>query len=66
MRPEAVQAAGLVDTLKSAGPFTVFAPTDDAFAKIPKDQLDALLANKTQLTAVKPNMWLLARLCPLI
>jgi uncharacterized surface protein with fasciclin (FAS1) repeats len=48
----AVQAAGLVDTLKSAGPFTVFAPTDDAFAKIPKDQLDALLANKTQLTAV--------------
>ena len=48
----AVQAAGLVDTLKSAGPFTVFAPTDDAFAKIPKDQLEALLANKTQLTAV--------------
>ena len=33
----AVQAAGLVDTLKSAGPFTVFAPTDDAFAKVPKD-----------------------------
>jgi uncharacterized surface protein with fasciclin (FAS1) repeats len=48
----AVQAAGLVDTLKGTGPFTVFAPTDDAFAKIPKDQIDALLANKTQLAAV--------------
>jgi len=48
----AVQTAGLVDTLKSAGPFTVFAPTDDAFAKIQKDQLAALLANKTQLTSV--------------
>lgn len=48
----AVQAAGLVDTLKSDGPFTVFAPTDEAFAKIPKDQLDALLADKDKLTAV--------------
>ena len=48
----AVQAAGLVETLKGEGPFTVFAPTDDAFAKIPKDQLEALIANKTQLTAV--------------
>lgn len=48
----AVQAAGLVDTLKGPGPFTVFAPTDEAFAKISKDQLAALLANKTQLTAV--------------
>jgi uncharacterized surface protein with fasciclin (FAS1) repeats len=48
----AVEAAGLVDTLKGPGPFTVFAPTDDAFAKVPKDQLEALLANKTQLTAV--------------
>lgn len=48
----AVQAAGLVDTLKGPGPFTVFAPTDEAFAKIPKDQLAALLANETQLTAV--------------
>jgi uncharacterized surface protein with fasciclin (FAS1) repeats len=48
----AVQAAGLVDTLKGPGPFTVFAPTDEAFAKISKDQLEALLANKTQLTAV--------------
>ncbi len=48
----AVQAAGLVETLKGEGPFTVFAPTDAAFAKIPKDQIEALLANKTQLTAV--------------
>ena len=48
----AVQAAGLVDTLKGEGPFTVFAPTDEAFAKIPKDQLDALLADKEKLTAV--------------
>lgn len=48
----AVEAAGLVDTLKGPGPFTVFAPTDDAFAKIPKDQIEALLANKTQLAAV--------------
>lgn len=48
----AVKAAGLVDTLKGPGPFTVFAPTDDAFAKIPKADLDALLANKEKLTAV--------------
>ncbi|MDO8906237.1 fasciclin domain-containing protein [Hydrogenophaga sp.] len=48
----AVQAAGLVDTLKGPGPFTVFAPTDEAFAKIPKADLDALLANKDKLTAV--------------
>jgi uncharacterized surface protein with fasciclin (FAS1) repeats len=41
----AVQAAGLVDTLKGEGPFTVFAPTDDAFAAIPKETLDALLAD---------------------
>lgn len=48
----AVQRAGLVDTLKSKGPFTVFAPTDEAFAKIPKNQLDALLADKAKLTKV--------------
>jgi len=48
----AVQAAGLVDTLKGPGPFTVFAPTDEAFAKIPKADLDALLADKDKLTAV--------------
>jgi uncharacterized surface protein with fasciclin (FAS1) repeats len=48
----AVQAAGLVDTLKGMGPFTVFAPTDAAFAKISNATLNALLANKTQLAAV--------------
>lgn len=39
----AVEAAGLVDTLKSEGPFTVFAPTDDAFAKLPAGTVDSLL-----------------------
>ena len=48
----ALQKAGLVDTLKGKGPFTVFAPTDAAFAKIPKAQLDALLADKAMLTKV--------------
>ncbi len=48
----AVQQAGLVDTLKGPGPFTVFAPTDEAFAKLPKDQLDALLRDKAMLTKV--------------
>jgi len=49
---KAVQAAGLVDTLKSPGPFTVFAPTDEAFAKLPADRLNALLADKAALTKV--------------
>jgi uncharacterized surface protein with fasciclin (FAS1) repeats len=48
----ALTAAGLIDTLKGKGPFTVFAPTDAAFAKIPKADLDALLADKAKLTAV--------------
>ncbi len=48
----ALTAAGLISTLKGPGPFTVFAPTDEAFAKIPKAQLDALLADKSKLTAV--------------
>jgi len=48
----AVQVAGLVDTLSGAGPFTVFAPTDEAFAKIPKETLDAVLADKAKLTAI--------------
>merc|ERR1711997_819534 len=48
----AVKAAGLVDTLSGAGPFTVFAPTNDAFAKVPQDALSALLADKEALTAV--------------
>ena len=48
----ALQAAGLVDTLKGKGPFTVFAPTDEAFAKVPKADLEALLKDKAKLTAV--------------
>ena len=48
----ALQAADLIDTLKGNGPFTVFAPTDAAFAKIPKQDLDALLADKAKLAAV--------------
>ena len=49
---KALQAAGLVETLKGAGPFTVFAPTDDAFAKLPAGALDALMKDKAKLTAV--------------
>ncbi len=50
----AVQAAGLVDTLKSPGPFTVFAPTDDAFAALPAGTVDELLLpeNKGKLTDI--------------
>ena len=48
----AVQAAGLVETLKGAGPFTVFAPTDEAFAKIPKETLDGLLKDKAALSKI--------------
>jgi uncharacterized surface protein with fasciclin (FAS1) repeats len=50
----AAEAAGLVDTLKSEGPFTVFAPTDEAFAKLPEGTVDNLLKpeNKDQLVAV--------------
>ncbi|MDJ0976298.1 MAG: fasciclin domain-containing protein [Planctomycetota bacterium] len=48
----AVKAAGLVDTLKSKGPFTVFAPVDAAFAKLPEGTIPALLKDKAQLTAV--------------
>ncbi|MGQ0528430.1 MAG: fasciclin domain-containing protein [Panacagrimonas sp.] len=50
----AVKAAGLVDTLKSAGPFTVFAPINDAFAALPAGTVDTLLLpeNKDKLTAV--------------
>ena len=44
--------AGLVATLKGPGPFTVFAPTDEAFAKVPKATLEALAADKAKLTAV--------------
>lgn len=48
----AVQAAGLVDTLKGPGPFTVFAPTDEAFAKLPAGTLDALLKDKKKLADI--------------
>jgi len=48
----AVKAAGLVDTLKGPGPFTVFAPTDDAFSKLPAGTLEAVLADKAKLTAI--------------
>jgi len=50
----AVQAAGLVDTLKGAGPFTVFAPTDEAFAKLPPGTVEDLLKpeNKAKLVAI--------------
>jgi uncharacterized surface protein with fasciclin (FAS1) repeats len=48
----AVKAADLVSALKGEGPFTVFAPTNEAFAKVPKDQLDALLGDKAALTQV--------------
>jgi len=50
----AVEAAGLVETLKGEGPFTVFAPTDEAFAALPEGTLESLLEpeNKDQLTAI--------------
>ena len=47
-----IRAAGLVETLSGAGPFTVFAPTDEAFAEIPEEKLNALLADKEALTAL--------------
>jgi len=49
---EAVKAAGLVDTLKGPGPFTVFAPTDEAFAKWPKSELDMLLKDTEKLKGI--------------
>jgi uncharacterized surface protein with fasciclin (FAS1) repeats len=49
---KAVQAAGLVDTLSSKGPFTVFAPTDDAFAKLPAGAVEDLLKDKEKLASV--------------
>ena len=48
----ALGAAGLVETLKGAGPFTVFAPTDDAFAKLPAGTVEGLLKDRAKLTAV--------------
>ncbi|MCS7209526.1 MAG: fasciclin domain-containing protein [Fimbriimonadales bacterium] len=49
---QAVQAAGLVETLSGPGPFTVFAPNDEAFAQIPQETLQAVLADKEKLTAI--------------
>ena len=49
---KAVQAAGLVETLKGPGPFTVFAPTDEAFAKLPAGTLENLLKDKEALAKV--------------
>ena len=56
---EAVQAAGLVDVLKSAGPFTVFAPTNAAFEMLPAGSVDNLLKpeNKAALIGVLNTMW---------
>ena len=50
----ALEAAGLIDTLKGEGPFTVFAPTDEAFGKLPEGTVETLLKpeNKDQLTAI--------------
>ena len=49
---KAVQEADLVDTLSSEGPFTVFAPTDDAFAKLPEGTIESLLKDKEKLTNI--------------
>ena len=48
----AVQAAGLVETLSGKGPFTVFAPTDEAFAKLPAGTVEALLKDKAKLASI--------------
>ncbi len=48
----AIKTAGLVDTLSGTGPFTVFAPTNEAFAKIPEDTLKSVLADKVKLTSI--------------
>jgi uncharacterized surface protein with fasciclin (FAS1) repeats len=48
----AIEAAGLTETLKGEGPFTVFAPTDEAFAKLPEETLNALLQDREKLAAI--------------
>ena len=55
---EAIKAAGLVDTLKGPGPFTVFAPNDTAFAKVPKTDLDKLMMDKEKLKKVQSTKWI--------
>src|SRR5215213_6603405 len=49
---KAIEAAGLTETLKGEGPFTVFAPTDEAFAKLPKDTLESLLQDQEKLATI--------------
>jgi len=49
---KAAQEAGLVDTLSGDGPFTVFAPTDEAFSKLPEGTIEALLKDKERLTEI--------------
>ncbi|MBS3749814.1 MAG: fasciclin domain-containing protein, partial [Candidatus Thermoplasmatota archaeon] len=49
---KAVQEAGLVDTLAGEGPFTIFAPTDEAFSKLPEGTIEELLKNKEKLTDI--------------
>ena len=49
---QAAKAAGLVDTLTGAGPYTVFAPTDEAFAKLPKGTVESLLKDKEKLSQI--------------
>jgi uncharacterized surface protein with fasciclin (FAS1) repeats len=49
---KAVQEANLADTLSSEGPFTVFAPTDDAFSKLPEGTIEGLLEDKEKLTNI--------------
>ena len=60
----AVGKAGLVDTLNSADALTVFAPTDDAFAKIPSDTLNGILADKKQLTTILTHHVVAGKLSP--
>ncbi|HEY5941118.1 MAG TPA: fasciclin domain-containing protein [Gemmatimonadales bacterium] len=49
---KAIEAAGLTETLKGEGPFTVFAPTDEAFAKLPKGTLESLLQDREKLATI--------------
>lgn len=60
----AVKQAGLVDTLNNAKDITVFAPTNDAFAKLPKKDLDAVLKDKALLTKVLTNHVVAGRISP--
>jgi uncharacterized surface protein with fasciclin (FAS1) repeats len=60
----ALKAAGLVDTLKGAGPFTVFAPNNAAFKKLPKAKLDALLNDKEALTKILTYHVVAAKITP--